>query len=115
MPNKVVWKFGIPRNPLSAMLGNVFTMPKGAQLVHVREQLTTDCIGLWFIVDQDETEMITREFQIYGTGHGPIPEDEIYVGSAIFGDGALVLHVFETIAEVVEASTRMKEISGAQS
>lgn len=89
-----VWKFPLPVNALTTSFTNTLRVPVGARLVHLREQGVQ--IGLWFEVET-EAEREPRSFQIFGTGTGPIREGLEYAGTAIFADGALVLHVYEVM------------------
>lgn len=71
-------------------------MPKGAQVLSVREQ--GDDICLWALVDPS-AEMETRSFVGFGTGH-VIPNAEAlrFVDTAHLNQGRLVFHVFEKVA-----------------
>lgn len=90
-PDRGVWKFSVPVNVLTAMALTVLYIPRGARFLHLREQ--RDAIAMWFEVDPS-APTDPRRFQILTTGtpffHGPG-----YVGTAIFGDGDLVLHLYE--------------------
>jgi hypothetical protein len=91
-----VWKFPLSVDVLSASFTNVLHIPAGAKLLHVREQGMD--VALWFEVDtmahQEE-----RKFQLFGTGTGPIRDGLEYVGTGIFAEGSLVLHVYEVKEE----------------
>lgn len=93
---KTVWKFALPVNVLSASFSSVFQIPKGAKFLHCREQ--GGHLGLWFEVDPDAVKE-KRTFQLFGTGTGPIRNGLEYVGTGIFADGELVLHVYESVEE----------------
>lgn len=92
--NQQIWKHSIAIQLAAFGVTMEADMPVGAQIVHVREQ-GNDAIAIWFLVDADRAVLETRSFTVYGTGHGPILFNERYVGTAIFHDGSLVLHVFE--------------------
>jgi hypothetical protein len=85
---KVVWKISVPVNVLTASFTNSFHLPAGAKFLHCREQ--HDALSLWFEVDTE-----ARSIQFFGTGVGPIREGLEYVGTVIFSDGNLVLHIYE--------------------
>jgi hypothetical protein len=94
--NRDVWVHRIPISELTVSLTNSFPMPTGARLLHCAEQ-HQDSIALWFEVDT-EAPQERRQFQIFGTGMGPIRDGLEYRGTAIFTGGSLVLHAYEVTA-----------------
>lgn len=92
--NRQVWKFALPVNELTASFTSILRIPVGARLVHVAAQRAT--AAMWFEVDPD-AEKEPRSFQLFGTGHGPIREGLNYIGTCIFADGDLVLHIYEVV------------------
>lgn len=74
-------------------LASSITMPMGAQVLHVAEQLGKPF--LWALVDTSRGTM-TRSFVIAGTGHylDPVTLGR-FVGTVLLEYGALVLHVWE--------------------
>jgi hypothetical protein len=87
-----VWKIPVSVDVLSASFTNVKRIPVGAKLLHVREQGRDLC--MWFEVDT-MAHLEERKFQLFGTGTGPIREGLEYVGTGIFAEGSLVLHLYE--------------------
>jgi hypothetical protein len=68
-------------------------LPKGAVLLSYLNQFEVGC--LWALVDPTKkTEL--RYFRLAGTGHSLINYKLKYIGSAIFENGRLVFHLFET-------------------
>lgn len=67
-------------------------MPRGAKPLYVAEQYGALCI--WVLCNPD-VEMVGHRFHVVGTGHPIGDEVGPYVGTAIFDQGALVLHVFD--------------------
>lgn len=97
MSVRVVWKFTVSLDPLAAQFTQSIAMPIGARFLHAAAQ--GHALALWYEVDpKAETE--DRRFQLFGTGDGPIRDHLTYVGTGIFADGALVLHVYEVTGEV---------------
>lgn len=86
---KTIWKYDLE--------GNVaFEMPKGAEVISVQVQHRRPC--MWAVVDT-EAPKETRNFTIFGTGHG-IPKDFFpakHIGTFQMADGALIWHVFEKL------------------
>jgi hypothetical protein len=66
-------------------------MPRGARVLHVGEQYGR--LYLWALVDPTQP-LQRRQFVVRGTG-GDVPDGLTYLGTAFFGHGAIVLHVFE--------------------
>lgn len=80
-----IWKFTL--QPYC-----ILDMPKGAQVLSVREQGSEIC--LWAMVDPS-AEKEPRRFLGFGTGHD-LPEGDLsFVGTAHLASGAMVFHVFE--------------------
>lgn len=95
---RTVWKYTVAVDPLSAMGTQVVQIPEGARFLHCEAQHSRE-IGLWYEVPDPATKPPTEQhgFQIFGTGNGLIGDHLKYVGTALFGDGGLVLHVYEVI------------------
>jgi hypothetical protein len=92
--NRQVWKFAIPINELTASFTTTLRIPEHARLLHVSAQRSSAC--MWFEVDTD-AEKEPRRFQLFGTGHGPIRDGLNFIGTCIFADGDLVLHIYEVV------------------
>lgn len=90
-----MWKFPVSLDPIALMGTQVTQIPEGARLVHCAAQ--GNAIGLWYEIP-DEKSTVTEQhgFQVFGTGH-PINNHLTYVGTALFDDGNLVLHVYEVV------------------
>lgn len=72
--------------------GAAYLLPVGAKILSFGNQRET-CV-LWAEVDPDAPE-VCRQFVVYGTGH-PMPDNPgIYIGTALFAGGDLVLHAYE--------------------
>jgi len=82
---KEVWKFTLSMN-------SIVSMPKDAEVLHVHRQ--GDDVCLWALIDYDNPREL-RRFITVGTGHSMPDEPHKYIGTTHFGEGALVLHVFE--------------------
>lgn len=93
---RTVWKFPVPVNVLSASFTTMHSIPDGAKLLHVREQ--GDNLVMWFEVDP-EAPPLRRGFQLHGTGHPTIRPGLEYVGTGIFANGELVLHLYEAVSD----------------
>lgn len=81
-------------SPFSVNGGQVFALPVGATFRACAAQGAT--IALWFEVDttpQATTE--ERWFRFFGTGFALQGDNLTYLGTALFDDGAFVLHVYE--------------------
>lgn len=84
---RTIWKFSFRLKPEAT-----FSMPKGAEIIHVAEQHGD--VHLWAIVDDAKTAE-ERKFFLIGTGH-PLPDVKLsHLGTALVYHGDLVLHVFE--------------------
>ena len=68
-------------------------MPDGATPLHVGVQRGRPCI--WAEVDPS-AEPVPHHFRVYGTGH-PMHDKpgEVYIGTFMLQDDALVFHVYE--------------------
>lgn len=88
-----VWKYAIDVSPYAANGGQVFQVPTGASFRACAAQ--GGAIALWFEVDTEEPDRETRWFRFFGTGFALQGEDLTYLGTCLFADGALVLHVYE--------------------
>lgn len=88
---KIVYKYAITRTDLGLV-----KMPVGARVVHVAEQ--HDAIMLWAEHDaiDENTEHVTRRFDVFGTGHS-IPSAAEYVGTLL--SGPYVWHIYEITTE----------------
>ena len=83
--DRTIWKFRL-------LPGFGVKMPRGAKVLHAGGQGEELCV--WALCDP-EAPTEERRFDVYGTGH-PCPADlGPYVGTALLGNGSLVLHVFE--------------------
>ena len=52
-----------------------------------------DVVHVWTLSSESVTDE-TRKLQIFATGQ-PVPDDAVYVGTALAAGGALVWHVFD--------------------
>lgn len=85
---KTIWKFTLkPEITLE--------MPKGAQVLSVREQGEDICLGA--LVDP-MAEKERRNFVSFGTGHDVPDLPMQFIGTAHLAGGGLVFHVFEVQA-----------------
>lgn len=82
----VVWKF-----ELQAEMHD-YTMPAGAELLHVAMQRDISCI--WIKCDP-KAPPEQRRLLVTGTGHEFSDEGLSFVGSMLTDDGRFVFHVFE--------------------
>lgn len=87
---KQIYKIGIPIN--SSAFRNSFYLPHDPRFLHAREQ--RDSLCAWFEVD-DTNALAQYSFQVFGTGHGPIGDHLLYLGTGIFDEGDLVLHLYQ--------------------
>lgn len=69
-------------------------LPSGSQIIHVAAQGKYACV--WFLCDpsQPDTE---RKFMTLMTGEHHHGQSAKYLGTALIGGGAFVLHVFEEV------------------
>ena len=95
---RVIWKYTIPVNQLTASSTTVQSIPAGARLLHCREQ--HGALRLWYEIPDPDAPKQPHRFQIFVTGHGPIRDGLTYVGTGLFADGALVLHLYEVHDEL---------------
>lgn len=89
---KQIYKIGIPIDIRTVNATNSFYLPRNSRFLHVREQHESLCA--WFEVD-DTNPSIQYSFQVFGTGHGPIGDNLQYLGTGIFAEGDLVLHLYQ--------------------
>jgi hypothetical protein len=83
----------IHKYPFAAADQIEIDMPKGAELLCVREQHETLC--LWALVDTNQPPY-SRTLLMYGTGHDlDNTNTEKYVGTVFEAGGHLVWHVFD--------------------
>ena len=94
MADRTVWKFPLHVDAMTVQFTQVTFIPEGARFLHCAAQHNS--IGLWYEIPDPDATKIKHGFQIFGTGNSPIGDHLTYVGSAIFHEGALVLHVYET-------------------
>jgi hypothetical protein len=93
----VVYKY-----PLTLGIVNELDLPRGAQVVGVREQRETVCV--WMLIDPDAA-VERRHFVCVGTGH-TIPKifaEGEPIGMALLEGGSIVVHVLEVTAAAVAA------------
>lgn len=85
---KIIFKYKI--TPVERMI----SLPVGAEVLHIHDQHGVIC--MWVLVDPDEKETTCRFFTVYGTGQA-LPEmyRRDYLGTVMYDNGNLVLHVFE--------------------
>ena len=86
---KTIYKYEISPHKLR------LEMPKGARILAAREQFENICI--WAEVDTEQPQE-TRYFEVFGTGHAMHEDMGVsreYLGTAVLGGGALILHVYE--------------------
>jgi hypothetical protein len=85
-----VWKFQVS---LDAVNDHVFfQMPRGAIPLSVGNQ--DEMLTVWALVDP-KRDSVTHEFRVAGTGHSGLSPKRVFLGTAQFRGGALVLHVFD--------------------
>ena len=85
---KEVWKY-----KLRSADRQTVTMPAAAEILQVDDQFSE--LVMWALVDRDAQNTVSRDIEIFGTGH---PMDEairIYIGTVLIG--SLVWHVFERV------------------
>jgi hypothetical protein len=89
---KTVWKKELKIE--FGMTDVEFLAPKGAKLLTVANQ--NDAFVIWYLVDEDlDIPLEKRKLLVVGTGHKEVPDNAEYIGTAMFYNGSLVLHVFE--------------------
>jgi len=89
---KRIWKYTFDTNQTN----RTWDIPRGALILHVREQHGFPCI--WMLVETDcETEQ--RTFAMTGTGtHIEFDTSKaVYLGTAFMHNGMFVFHIFEVI------------------
>lgn len=87
-PNVMIYKYVIDE-PEDRV---VFSMPKGAKILHVGNQREQICI--WAKVDIT-CGMHDRAFYIVGTGHAMPVEAGEYIGTVHLFDSDFIWHIFE--------------------
>lgn len=86
---RTVHKYEVPINDLVTL-----TLPCVHELLHFGNQ--HDVPTLWALVDP-ESALMMRQFRLAGTGHIIREQNVRHVGTAQFGDVALVFHLFEIL------------------
>lgn len=94
MAERTIWKFPLHVNALTVGFTNILFIPEGATFRHLAAQ--HNAIALWYEIPNPEAGKVKHGFQIFGTGNSPIGDHLTYVGTALFAEGDLVLHVYET-------------------
>jgi len=74
-----------------------FTLPRGAKILTVQEQLGILC--LWALVDVGESMVESRSMRMAGTGHSidDYGVDYRYINTIQLAGGSLVFHFFEVM------------------
>lgn len=87
-----MWKTGttVWKSELKIAHTQEVSVPKGAEFLCAGEQRGRLCI--WYRCDP-EADKVIKTIIISGTGHEVTPQGD-YLGTALFQDGYLVLHVF---------------------
>lgn len=93
MSARTVWKFAISIDPIAVQFTQNVAIPAGARFLHAAAQ--GYAVALWYEVPDPAAATEDHRFQVFGTGHGPIGDHLTYVGTGIFAEGTLVLHVYE--------------------
>ena len=86
---KTVLKYQLSHNGRTGI-----SLPANAKLLHVANQ--QGLIQLWVCVDSNGMWTV-RDFLCVYTGFDVVPENAVYVGTAISADGSSVTHVYELI------------------
>ena len=88
--NFQVWKYTPPWSDITEI-----ELPEGAQVVHFCNRFEIPVI--WVLVDADETRLEIRRFRLARTGEdlGFSPNNLTSIGTAVFGQGHFVFHLFE--------------------
>lgn len=84
-----VYKYTLSSPSIGVVDGGRIYMHPG-RIIHVEAQ--RDSICLWALVDPDKPK-IERRFYSVVTGQ-EVPEDAVYIGSALLFGGSFVAHVF---------------------
>ena len=71
----------------------ILMVPRGAEFLTAAVQRNSICV--WYKCDPDNP-MVPCKIAIIPTGHIP-PKSALYLGTCMFMDGAVVLHVFEVL------------------
>ncbi len=85
-----IWKYSLAFTDTQ-----VIKMPSVSEIIHFDNQ--NEVPTLWVLVEPSEDESCKRTIRIVGTNH-EITEDRVdlrFLGTAIFGSGAIVFHAFE--------------------
>jgi hypothetical protein len=86
---RVIWKY-----PFEVKDNFSIDMPYDAKILHVNTQYDKPCI--WAELDRaQETNLRTRNFRLFGTGHERIEGDLKYIGTFQMYGGKLVFHLYE--------------------
>jgi len=89
-----IWKFPVELNSvLDQAMEFTIDMPDGATLLHVGVQNGQAC--LWAEINPDAPKKPYLFYSV-GTGHGSVPEDGAYLGTAILPTG-FVFHVYKCV------------------
>lgn len=84
---RTMWKYA-----LNMTDDQVVMMPRGASVLSF--QIQNEVPTIWSLVDSDQPT-VSRRVIIVGTGHDASDTNGMfYVGTAQFGGGSLVLHLF---------------------
>jgi hypothetical protein len=83
---KYIYKYQFATDPNALRVD----LPIGSRVVKFNFQNGTPTI--WVLQSSDETQFVTREFSIAGTGH-KVSADSTYIGTAF--QGPFVWHLFE--------------------
>lgn len=86
----VIWKHQLA---MTSALQEVM-LPKGAEIVYVREQNNKMCF--WYLCDPD-THKVPRYFWVVGTGDR-VAANTKYRGSVSLDEGRFIFHVLEQLA-----------------
>lgn len=81
-----IWKYSVYPG------GTTLRMPAGAEILCVQPQHEDIC--MWARVHPD-SELETRRFRVFGTGHPMDEGQRKYLGTAQVWNGRFVWHVFE--------------------
>lgn len=89
-----VWMYQLPGDDVFEL-----ELPAGAKLLHFDNQGGKPTLWAQVVA---EMPMVRRKFRFAGTGHPLVPDDAplhdlVHIGTAQFGEGLLVFHLFEII------------------
>ncbi len=71
----------------------ILMVPRGAEFLTAAVQRNSICV--WYKCDPDNP-MVPCKIAIIPTGHIP-PKSALYLGTCMFMEGQIVLHVFEVL------------------